>query len=198
MTLRTLSPEELTQLYQREMVEAFPPSELKPLSSMLDMMERGCYDALALGPDASAYAMMWREPAGRYVLLDYLGTSSALRNQGLGSRMLSALGEHYSQGIFAESEAPESGDPQEEELRRRRLGFYGRNGFVRLDYDCALFGVHYRVLLRGGTRADSRQVMEAHQAIYRAYMPPNIYRKYIQIPLGPGEEPFPPQRWTEE
>lgn len=198
MTLRTLSPEELTQLYHREMVEAFPPSELKPLSSMLDMMDRGCYDALALGSDAQAYAMMWREPAGRYVLLDYLGTSAKLRSRGLGSQMLAALAGRYPEGIFAESEAPESGDPREEELRRRRLGFYARNGFIRLDYDCALFGVHYQVLLQGGTRADSHRVMETHQAIYQAYMPPHIYRKYIQIPLGPGEQPFPPQRWTEE
>ena len=89
-------------------------------------------------------------------------------------------------------------DPEEAALQRRRLGFYERNGFVYAGYDCALFGVHYRTLIRTNKPVDPEQVKAAHTAIYRGYMPPKVYERFIQIPLAPGENPRPLERWTEE
>ena len=40
MQLKTLNADELTALYRTELVNAFPPSELKPLKSMLNLMEQ--------------------------------------------------------------------------------------------------------------------------------------------------------------
>lgn len=126
MKLNELSPQQLAQLYRQELTSAFPPEELKPLRSMLSLMEQGRYQALGLydGEDLVAYALIWLEPGCPFALVDYLGTMAGLRDRGLGSRMLDLLAEHYAhfRGIFGEAEAPENGDPAGEPLRRRPAG----------------------------------------------------------------------------
>ena len=76
MKLNELSPQQLAQLYRQELTSAFPPEELKPLRSMLSLMEQGRYQALGLydGEDLVAYALIWLEPGCPFALLDYLGT----------------------------------------------------------------------------------------------------------------------------
>ena len=63
MKLNELSPQQLAQLYRQELTSAFPPEELKPLRSMLSLMEQGRYQALGLydGEDLVAYALIWLE-----------------------------------------------------------------------------------------------------------------------------------------
>ena len=51
------------------------------------------------------------------------------RNGGLGDRMVKAFLERFGKPFFIEVEPPE------DELTRRRIGFYERNGFVLNDYD---------------------------------------------------------------
>lgn len=202
MRLRTLNKAELKAVYRTEMKRAFPPAELKPLASMEQLRVRGCYDPLGLydGEELLAYAMLWHEPGVPFVLLDYLGTVEDRRGGGIGSDMLRRLGEHYAadyRGIIAESEGPYSDDEEERALQQRRLGFYYRNGFRDIGYDCALFGVHYRTLLLGDEQAGTQEVLTAHQTIYRGQIPGPIYKRFVQIPLGPGERPNPATEWKE-
>ena len=78
------------------------------------------------------------------------------------------------------------------------LGFYERNGFRYGGYDCALYGVHYQTLIRGDEDVTAEELLEAHQAIYKGQIPPELYRRFIQIPLAEGEEPNPVGDWVEE
>lgn len=48
MNLRIMTPEELAKAYGTDLREAFPPAELKPLSAMERMRERGVYDPWGL------------------------------------------------------------------------------------------------------------------------------------------------------
>lgn len=86
MKLNELSPQQLAQLYRQELTSAFPPEELKPLRSMLSLMEQGRYQALGLydGEDLVAYALIWLEPGCPFALLDYLGTMAGLAGPGPG------------------------------------------------------------------------------------------------------------------
>ena len=61
MKLKILTKEELTELYNSEMVFDFPKSELKPLKGMLNLMDHGVYDPLLVtdGEKAVGYAMVW-------------------------------------------------------------------------------------------------------------------------------------------
>lgn len=201
MRLNELDAGQLAALYERELKEAFPPEELKPLGAMLALMEQGRYQALGLydGETLLGYALLWLEPGLPFALLDYLGVVQGRRAGGLGSAMLTLLGERCGdRAIFGEAEAPENGDPAQEPLRRRRLEFYRRNGFRYGGYDCALFGVHYQVLIRGAEDLSPQALLEVHQTIYRSHFPEKIYNRFIQIPLAPGERPRAPGAWTEE
>jgi len=202
MQLRELTDSQLRELYLGEMKKAFPPDELKPLKAMEGLRAQGKYDALGLfeGEELLGYAMLWLEPGIPFALLDYLGVIDGKRSRGLGSDLLKLLGEHYAhyRGIFGEAEAPENGAPEGEPLRRRRLEFYHRNGFRYGGYDCALFGVHYQTLILGEQDVTPQELLRVHQDIYGNYMPEHIYRRFIQLPLHPGEAVKPAGDWIED
>ena len=170
-------------------------------SSILVMAEKK-YQALGLydGDELAGYALLWLEPGIPFALLDYLGTIEGRRSQGLGTIMLDLLAGYYKdyRGIFGEAEAPEGGSPEGEELRRRRLGFYLRNGFRYGGYDCALFGVHYQTLIRGREDVTPGELLAVHQKIYSGHMPKQVYDRFIQIPLLPGQQPNSMGDWVEE
>lgn len=199
MELKLLDKQELTDLYEHEMVFDFPKAELKPLRAMLRLMDMGQYDPLLVTDDGGeplGYAMIWLPRARNGALLEYLGVLRGKRNGGLGTQILSLLAERYSQ-LFGEAEAPTSDDPAENDLRRRRIAFYVRNGFRVLDYECALFGVHFNCLYRG-PETDERKVESLHRSVYADYFSPEHMERYIQLPLHPGEAIHPSPAWVEE
>ena len=199
MELYKLTKEELSALYRTELTADFPKSELKPLRAMHRLMDEGRYDPLLVREDGKAvgYAMVWLpRTAGQGVLLEYFGVLRGLRNAGLGSAILQLLADRYG-ALFGEAEAPGSADPAENALRSRRLDFYRRNGFRLLDYDCALFGVHFRCLYRGGEE-DDRVVENLHRSVYADYFSPEHFARFIQLPLRPGEAVNPAPEWVEE
>lgn len=198
MELKPLNKEELTEIYNGEMVADFPKSELKPLRAMLRLMDMGRYEPLLVTEkgETLGYALVWLPRSRQGGLLEYFGVLRGKRSGGLGSRILSLLAERYGQ-LFGEAEAPDSDDPAENDLRRRRIGFYERNGFRVLDYQCALFGVHFNCLYRG-PEEDDRAVEALHRSVYADYFSPEHMERYIQLPLRPGEAIHPAPAWIEE
>ena len=61
MELKRMDRDELTDLYEREMVYDFPPDERKPLRAMLRLMDEGKYDPLLAVEDGEpmGYALLW-------------------------------------------------------------------------------------------------------------------------------------------
>ena len=114
-------------------------------------------------------------------------------------KLLQAVRDHYPADmvLLAESEAP-TGDAERDGLICRRLGFYARNGAAFLGYDCALFGVHYKTLCWAEPMPAEEEILRKHQEIYLQQFGRERYDRYIQIPLAPGEEPWPLTDWTEE
>ena len=198
MELTLLNKEQLTELYSGELVFDFPKTELKPLRAMFRLIDMGQYDPLLVMEDGTpvGYAMVWLPRERDGALLEYLGVLRGKRNGGLGSRILTLLAERYGQ-LFGEAEAPSSPDAAENELRRHRIAFYERNGFRVLDYECALFGVHFNCLYRG-FETDDRKVERLHRSVYADYFTPTHMERFIQLPLRPGEEIHPSPEWVEE
>lgn len=198
MKLRLLDRDELTALYNGELTADFPRAELKPLWAMLRLMELGLYEPLRAEENGVplGYAVVWLPSHGQGGLLEYFGVAKEKRNGGLGGKILGLLADRYGQ-LFGEAEAPDSGDPAEDALRRRRLAFYQRNGFRILDYECALFGVRFNCLYRG-PEEDDRVVETLHRRVYADYFAPAHMERYIQLPLRPGEGVNPVPEWLEE
>lgn len=202
MKTHLMTSSELRHAYETDLREAFPPSELKPLSAMEDLRVKGLYDPICFLSDEGevlGYALLWRHKDGKHILLDYLCVPAAQRNRGIGATLISAMQAHYPDDtVFLwESEAP-VGDPQQDELILRRLGFYQRCGARILGYDCALFGVHFKNLCLASSMPEEAEILRKHQEIYRAQFSPERYDRFIQIPLLPGEAIKPVTDWTED
>lgn len=202
MRAHLMTPAELLHAYETDLQEAFPPSELKPLSAMEDLRTKGLYDPLCFFSEEGellGYALLWRHRDGRYILIDYLCVPTAQRNRGIGAALITAMQEQYpSDTVFIwESEAP-TGDTEQDKMILRRLGFYQRCGAAILGYDCALFGVHFKNLCLASPMPKEDEILRKHQEIYQAQFTPARYAQFIQLPLSPGEKPFTITDWTED
>ena len=149
--LRLLTARQLRQVYRERVRSDFPPSERRPLASMERLRAAGVYDTWGMyeGEELLAYAFLWRSEAYGVALLDYLAVCREGRGRGTGTLALSLLQARYGGcSLLVEAEAQEEGVPPEENaLRARRLSFYERSGFRRLDYQTRIFGVQYAMLV---------------------------------------------------
>lgn len=202
MTSKILTPEELKAIFETHLTEAFPPSELKPLSAMEALRSRGAYDPLGFFDGDGALLgvlLLWKHIDGRYILIDYFCVPADKRGGGIGGKLLQSLRAFYPPDtvFIGESEAP-TGNPERDSIILRRLGFYKRSGAVTLGYDSAMFGVHYKTICWADPLPDEAEIMQKHREIYLRQFGQERYDRYVQIPLLPGEEPRPLTDWTEE
>lgn len=181
---------DIERWYIEELSEAFPKNELKSLEDIVTLMDEGCYELAGLydGGALIAYAGLWLKPDDvSFILLDYLGVTATKRNVGFGGEMLRRLVEKYRGRslILAEAEAPVAGDSEEENsIRRRRMGFYLRNGFASV-YEMATCGMRFVTFIGGEVPKDLAPVMALHKAIYGAD------RADVVVPIGKHETPPP-------
>ena len=95
MELRIPSVEQLRTIYDRDLKEAFPTAELKPLRNIEKSWAEGWYKPYCLfdGDNIVGEAFLWLGHPG-WALLDYLCVSSIRRNGGVGASILEKLREH--------------------------------------------------------------------------------------------------------
>ena len=183
---KRLDLDALHLVYREHLTPDFPPAERKPLSAMEKLLSAGRYEPWGLyrGEELMAYALLWRDPEGGFVLLDYLGVCrDKPRGQGIGTVMVAHLMGQYRHvsGILVEAEAEgDDASPEENRLRARRLAFYRRLGFRELGYVARIFGVRYAMLLYGDWTGE--EAMEAHQRLYHYEFSPWLYDRFIHIP----------------
>ena len=131
-TWKKLTADELTRVYLDEMRRDFPPSELKPLSMILNSEAVGMAHTWGVfeGETLVSYLLMVRPMGCEVSQLDYFSVLPAYRSTGIGARLLAALPAHEegAKAILIEAECPEKAD--DEAMAVRRLGFYARCGAV--------------------------------------------------------------------
>ena len=183
---KRLDLDALHLVYREHLTPDFPPAERKPLSAMEKLLSAGRYEPWGLyrGEELMAYALLWRDPEGGFVLLDYLGVCrDKPRGQGIGTVMVAHLMGQYRHvsGILVEAEAEgDDASPEENGLRAKRLAFYRRLGFRELGYVARIFGVRYAMLLYGDRTGE--EAMEAHQRLYHYEFSAWLYDRFIHIP----------------
>ena len=131
-TWKKLTDDELTRVYLDEMRRDFPPSELKPLSMILNSEAAGMAHTWGVfeGETLVSYLLMVQPMGCEVSQLDYFSVLPAYRSTGIGAKLLAALPAHEegAKAILIEAECPEKAD--DEAMAVRRLGFYARCGAV--------------------------------------------------------------------
>ena len=126
--------------------EAFPRCERKPFSIILDMAKKGKTDLWYFEDDEGFAGLAATINGQDHILIDYLAVAKKRRGTGVGTRMLSALLDHYDgYGVFLEiEELDESAENNAERVRRKE--FYLRAGLTPMDTHVKLFGVDMELL----------------------------------------------------
>ena len=157
---RKLNEKELTRVYLDEMRRDFPPTELKPLSMILNSEADGTAHTWGVfdGETLAAYLLMVRPAGSRVSQLDYFAVLPEYRSAGLGAQLLADLPQHErgAQAILIEAECPDKAE--DEAMAVRRLGFYSRCGARDTGFTEHLFDAWFRILVLdcpgAGTFAD--------------------------------------------
>jgi len=176
MEMRLLRGDEMALFYDRDLDDAFPGAELKPLRVMEDARQTGKYHPWGLfdGEDLVGGAFTWEYAPG-WVLFDYLCVARHRRNDGLGAELIRRLADcERGKVLFGETEVPDCApDP---EMARRRLAFYLRNGAREAGYDMTLFGVPYRTIYWAEEPHSREEIMARHSELYRLRLREPLYR----------------------
>jgi GNAT superfamily N-acetyltransferase len=184
MHLKTLTKDQLSDLYNDRMREDFPPSELKPLFVILDAVDKGIYEALGLydGEEIVGYFCLVKQ--GNDYLVDYLAIYPEKRNGGIGSILVKLLSEHMDStgNIIGEVEDPKyARNDDDRKLRIRRMDFYLRNGCFDTGVRAKCFGVEFIILRMGKKKLEKQKCWDIYSAIYRSILPKDMYDENIEL-----------------
>ena len=179
LQMRTLTDEELTAIYNSDMVCDFHPDELKPLAMIRAAIQRGEYAACGIFADKQrvGYAFFVQLPGMQ--LLDYFAVSPEKRGNGIGSRFLHLLAAQTNDCLLLETEDPTF---IPDETAARRLRFYLRSGCRDTGVRAEIWGVPYRVLLLAG---ETGSPAEIYAELYRHMLPPQLFDTKVRIRTEP-------------
>lgn len=200
MKNRVLRVEEYENWYDRHLCADFPANEIKPLEDVINLQQSGKYDVIVYedGHQIIGYATIWKCKGNTAYLLDYLGVPKTLRNKGIGRKILKNLKKTVTEMeektnicLILESETPFEEDSSEEnQIRKRRIGFYERNGWVKM-YEMATCGMRFNAMSYESIPDNLDEIKEEHKKIY------GESRTDVIIPLAKGENP-PLSYWMQE
>ncbi|UTW53073.1 GNAT family N-acetyltransferase [bacterium SCSIO 12827] len=91
--------------------------------------DRYCIHIAEQAGQVAAFSIVYRSDHQDFALLEYFATTPALRNQGIGGRLLDhVLTDQGDTPVLLEVEAPPPTDQSGDSMESRRIGFYRRHG----------------------------------------------------------------------
>ena len=120
--LQRINETDFPEIY-RIMQASFPDDEYRPYEEQIALFQEPEYRIYYM---PAGFLAVWEFES--FIYIEHFAVDPALRNSGTGSAMLQELVKQYQKPICLEVELPE------DELTRRRIGFYERNGFVFNEY----------------------------------------------------------------
>lgn len=187
MIVKPLSRPQWQQLYQTAMVRDFPASELKSVSMLEQLEDKGWYTFLGFYREEDpqslcAYALFIQTRPGA-VLLDYFAVAPSLRGGGIGGEILELLKQWAAQKaplLLAEVEDPKfSLDEKDRSLRNRRIGFYQRNGLFLTGVCAQVLQDHYCIIAAG--KADREAVYREMTGLYFDMAGEDFFHRHITV-----------------
>ena len=187
--IRPLTLDEVREVYRRFMVKDFPEDERKPLRMIEQALAQDRYLCLGLfdGEEILGYAFFaYTESGGsRDCLFDYLAIREDMRNQGVGTQLLSGLAASLpkANSLILEVENPQMAKSEAERAQRqRRMDFYLRNGLRETGITSQVYGVEYSLLEAPVPRWHTpEEVRGICRRLYRSILPRNLYEKHVLI-----------------
>lgn len=147
---------------------SFPVNERRPLESLKKIIsdESDVYCDAVLRNNVYVGLLVYWDFAD-FVYVEYLAVDPDIRGGGIGARILSQLRDGARKPVVLEVEPPLN------ELAKRRIGFYERNGFVLLDNEYfqpsygLVPGLELKLMSSGNLALDISEVIDIiHRRVY--------------------------------
>lgn len=117
--------DEVYPLIEQLLESAFPPEERRSKEDQRRVTdENPLFTVFALLSEGQFAGVITCWQGEGFVYVEHFATVPEVRGRGIGSEVLDSLSERYDVPLVLEVELPQ------DELARRRIGFYQRNGFV--------------------------------------------------------------------
>jgi GNAT superfamily N-acetyltransferase len=110
------------------MEKSFPLTEIRPKSGQAALFENKYYKIIGIKENDSPIAIAALWCFDNFVFIEHLATTPECRNKGLGAQILREIISSTHKTVCLEVEPPE------DELTRRRISFYQRNGMFFNSY----------------------------------------------------------------
>ena len=185
MNVKILTKQQVEFIYKTSMMFDFTDEERKPVSMILEAMDKGVYECLGLMEEEEILGYAFFYKMDKDYLFDFLAMTRGNRNKGYGSKFLEYCAEYYkdANSIIGEVEDPDFAKSDEErQLRERRMGFYFRNGYRETGVKTSLFSVDFIVIELLIDRPHSKEEVEAlYMAHYKSMLPPDKFATKVRI-----------------
>lgn len=133
---------QIEELYLR----AFPSSERKPFSLMLEKQAEGRMEILCIEEGNAFLGLAIFAHDKDIALLDYFAITDEIRGQGTGSKAIQELQKIYSGKRFLLEIESTKVSCEDLTMREHRKAFYLRNGLHTMDFDVNYFGIEMEIL----------------------------------------------------
>lgn len=184
MQLEILTKEQVEKLYIERLSVDFPKAELKPLDIILDAINKGRYVPLGLFDESCIIGYTFVIKRAAVYMVDYLAVYPEHRCSGIGSKLIGLVIDYLEDAasIFAEVEDPDyAQDAESNDIQKRRMNFYLKNGCLDTGLKVKSFGVPFRVIkIMGGPVKDLDDLWDLYRIIYRCVLPDEIVWKNIK------------------
>jgi len=166
---RELNNEEIIDVFRSRIYDDFPVDEIKKPECIKVMLEDGCYRGFGFFENGVLISYMFLLIVEGNILLDYIAVAADKRNLGLGAKMLKEISSVFSDEntVLLEVEDPdEACNPEEENIRRRRINFYLRNNAVMTGLKSRILSVDYNIMIYLNTRRSPEEIRNMYEVIY--------------------------------
>ena len=106
------------------MEQSFPADERREKEGQKKLLEEEKYELLGVKKEGRLLAFMAVWNFAEFVFIEHFAVDERARNSGIGGKMLEALSGQKAGKVVLEVELPE------DSLKKRRIAFYNRHGFV--------------------------------------------------------------------
>ena len=162
--IKKLNLDEIREIYNAYMHEAFPPSELRPFASMKMLYNKNCYPCYGFYDETDSLC------AYAYFSCTENGKTFPLLRTEMKDR----------DGLLLEVESVESAEAEEEvNIRRRRIAFYERCGCEMTKAKSLLYGVDFNILVLPIAQPvpEAKVVLHELENIYHVMFDDELYKR---------------------
>ena len=190
MKTEQLSEQQRISIYNNYLVHDFHKSEVKPLKTIENLVEKGNYVCLGFYEDTDflGYAYFVKSDTTNNLLLDYFAVNEQYRAKGLGSKIISTMKKQLTgkySSLLGEVENPEFANDDNDKLtRERRIAFYLKNGFKVSNVKCCVSVDNYVMINLGiDKELNDEEIYEEMNELYNIIFGEEFFKNNISISI---------------